>query len=92
VFDDNASQWEMWKADKDGYKTWLTGKITDTAHVVRSHGFRFRGQYEKELAAERDSGGITITDGIPGENAGTKVLLAEPASSIVTGVPEAPGA
>ncbi len=59
---------------------------------MRSHGFRFRGQYEKELAAERDMGGIEISDGIPGENAKHKILEAEAASSIVTGVAEAPGA
>jgi hypothetical protein len=82
----------MWKADKDGYKTWLTAKITDTAHVARSHGFRFRGQYEKELVADRDIGGIEITDGIPGENVKGKGPKTEPASTIVTGVPEAPGA
>ena len=92
LFDDNASQWEMWRQDKDAYKTWMIGKISDKQATVRSHGFRFRGQYEKELAAERDMGGIEISDGIPGENAKHKVLEAEAASSIVTGVAEAPGA
>ena len=92
VFEDNASQWEMWRQDKAAYTQWMTKKITDRTHTVRSHGFRFRGQYEKELVADRDVGGIEITDGIPGENAPSKVLRGEPASTIVTGVPEAPGA
>jgi pyruvate ferredoxin oxidoreductase delta subunit len=74
TFEDNASQWELWRRDKDGYRTWLTEKITDRAAVVRSHGFRFRGQYEEEIRQELDSGGIEITTGIPGENAARKAL------------------
>jgi pyruvate ferredoxin oxidoreductase delta subunit len=74
VFDDNASQWEMWRRDKDQYKAWLAKKTGDAAHVVRSHGFRFRGQYEQELAKDLDSGGMEITTGIPGENAAAKHL------------------
>ena len=27
LFDDNASQWEMWRQDKDAYKTWMLGKM-----------------------------------------------------------------
>jgi pyruvate ferredoxin oxidoreductase delta subunit len=72
VFDDNASQWEMWRQDKGQYHTWLVDKISDTRHVARSHGFRFRGQYQEEIKAELDSGGVTITAGIPGENADRK--------------------
>jgi pyruvate ferredoxin oxidoreductase delta subunit len=72
AFDDNASQWEMWRRDKEQYKAWLGKKTADTAHVVRSHGFRFRGQYEQELARDLDTGGIEITTGIPGENAAAK--------------------
>ena len=74
AFEDNASQWEMWRRDKDTYKTWMTGKITDKKHVVRSHGFRFRGQYEQEITQDLDLGGVEITAGIPGENAGSKKL------------------
>ena len=44
AFDDNGSQWQMWRRDKDQYQTWMTAKITDKKYVVRSHGFRFRGQ------------------------------------------------
>jgi hypothetical protein len=74
AFEDNKSQWEMWRQDKDRYKAWLTGKITDKAHVVRSHGFRFRGQYNEEIERELETGGIEITAGIPGENAASKKL------------------
>ena len=56
-FRDNASQWEMWRDDKDGYARWVSEKIT--ARPERSHGFRFRGQYEQqvpgELASSRDA-------------------------------------
>jgi hypothetical protein len=75
AFDDNASQWEMWRTDKDRYQTWLGEKIGDRVTTVRSHGFRFRGQYEEELKADRDTGGIEITQGIPGENAKHKTLV-----------------
>ena len=74
VFDDNASQWEMWRKDKGGYKTWMTSKIGDKNATVRSHGFRFRGQYEKELETNLDAGGFEITAGIPGENAQHKTV------------------
>jgi pyruvate ferredoxin oxidoreductase delta subunit len=72
AFDDNASQWEMWRRDPAAYRAWLTGKITDRRHVARSHGFRFRGQYGEELRAELDTGGVEITTGIPGKNADRK--------------------
>ena len=41
---------------------------------MRSHGFRFRGQYEQELEADLDIGGAEITAGIPGENAQHKTV------------------
>jgi pyruvate ferredoxin oxidoreductase delta subunit len=47
AFADNASQWEMWKKDKAGYKTWLQAKIA--AKPDRSHGFWIRGQYEEQI-------------------------------------------
>ncbi len=74
AFDDNASQWEMWRKDKARYQAWMTEKINDKKHVVRSHGFRFRGQYEEEIKRDLDAGGLEITAGIPGENAGSKRL------------------
>jgi pyruvate ferredoxin oxidoreductase delta subunit len=46
-FSDNASQWESWRKDKEGYKTWLLDKIKDRSE--RSHGFRYRGQYEEQV-------------------------------------------
>jgi pyruvate ferredoxin oxidoreductase delta subunit len=74
VFDDNASQWEMWRKDKNAYATWLGDKINDKVATVRSHGFRFRGQYDEELKRDLDAGGIEITAGIPGENAERKAI------------------
>jgi len=46
-FHDNASQWEMWRKDKEAYKVWLEDKIK--ARPERSHGFRYRGQYEEQV-------------------------------------------
>jgi pyruvate ferredoxin oxidoreductase delta subunit len=46
AFADNSSQWEAWRKDKDSYKKWLLGKIQN--HGDRTHGFRFRGQYEQQ--------------------------------------------
>jgi pyruvate ferredoxin oxidoreductase delta subunit len=46
-FGDNASQWEMWKKDKKEYETWLQSKIAGRRE--RSHGFRYRGQYEEQI-------------------------------------------
>jgi hypothetical protein len=52
----------------------MTGKINDKSHIVRSHGFRFRGQYDEEIKKDMDAGGIEITAGIPGENAAAKKI------------------
>jgi pyruvate ferredoxin oxidoreductase delta subunit len=97
AFEDNQSQWEMWRRDKDAYRVWLTEKIRDKATTGRSHGFRYRGQYEEELeAGELELGGAPLADGVPGENAKHKGGVVGAHSthhvSIVTGVPEAPGA
>ena len=46
-FSDNSSQWDSWKKDKEAYKVWLQDKIK--GHGERSHGFRFRGQYEQQV-------------------------------------------
>jgi hypothetical protein len=72
AFEDNASQWEMWRTDKAKYKTWMTDKIHSKEHITRSHGFRFRGQYEEEIKKDLDQGGVEIIAGIPGENAEAK--------------------
>ena len=97
AFDDNQSQWEMWRQDKDAYRVWASEKIKDKVTTVRSHGFRYRGQYEEELAeGELEVGGMPVTEGIPGENADAKGVRPKrhihKSTSIVTGVPEAPGA
>ena len=53
VFNDNASQYEHWKRDRDGYMQWLEGKIEESnaekADVGRTHGFYEVGAYEKEI-------------------------------------------
>ena len=46
-FSDNSSQWEAWRKDSTGYLQWLDGKIA--SRPERSHGFRFRGQYEEQV-------------------------------------------
>jgi pyruvate ferredoxin oxidoreductase delta subunit len=46
-FSDNASQWEDWRKDKAAYKVWLEDKIKTRSE--RSHGFRYRGQYEEQV-------------------------------------------
>ena len=33
----------------------MTEKISDKKHVVRSHGFRYRGQYEEEIKRELET-------------------------------------
>jgi len=53
-FNDNSSQWEAWRKDKTTYNTWLEQKIAKKED--RSHGFRFRGQYEEQLPAAMASG------------------------------------
>ena len=50
AFEDNASQWEMWRQDKAAYATWVAEKIADRPR--RSHGFHHVGQYEEEEAYE----------------------------------------
>jgi pyruvate ferredoxin oxidoreductase delta subunit len=53
VFNDNSSQYEHWKRDRDGYMKWLEGKIeasnAEKGDVGRSHGFYEVGAYEKEI-------------------------------------------
>jgi formate hydrogenlyase subunit 6/NADH:ubiquinone oxidoreductase subunit I len=46
-FHDNASQWEAWRKDKAAYDKWL--KETIAAKPERSHGFRYRGQYQEQV-------------------------------------------
>lgn len=52
AFTDNSSQYEMWKQDAPAYRTWLQEKIAQEKPAdQRSHGFRYRGQYEEQIAA-----------------------------------------
>ncbi len=46
-FQDNASQWQMYKKDPKEYKAWVQEKIQTRAE--RTHGFRYRGQYQEQV-------------------------------------------
>jgi pyruvate ferredoxin oxidoreductase delta subunit len=46
-FHDNASQWQAYRKDAEGYKSTLASLIA--TRPERSHGFRFRGQYEEQV-------------------------------------------
>ena len=48
AFTDNKSQWEMYKTDKTAYAAWVKEKIA--TRPERSHGFRYRGQYQQQVA------------------------------------------
>jgi pyruvate ferredoxin oxidoreductase delta subunit len=63
-FANNASQWEMWKKDKAAYQTWLQQKIA--AVPERSHGFRFRGQYEAQVST-------LVAEGLAGPGVGEEI-------------------
>ncbi len=67
AFADNASQWERWKQDRAGYAAWLQEKIRHRPE--RTHGFRYRGQYDQELLPMLEIAGGAGPDGeadIPG--------------------------
>jgi pyruvate ferredoxin oxidoreductase delta subunit len=51
VFHDNASQWEAWRKDPAGYARMVEETIAQRP-ADRSHGFRFRGQYQPQAAGE----------------------------------------
>jgi pyruvate ferredoxin oxidoreductase delta subunit len=48
-FTDNSSQWQAYRKDAEGYKSTLASLIA--TRPERSHGFRFRGQYEEQVPA-----------------------------------------
>ena len=48
-FSDNSSQWQAYRKDPEGYKSTLASLIANRPE--RSHGFRFRGQYEEQVPA-----------------------------------------
>jgi pyruvate ferredoxin oxidoreductase delta subunit len=64
AFTDNKSQWEMWKTDKAAYKTWVEAKIKERPE--RSHGFRYRGQYQEQVAKMGVTGAAENLDADPG--------------------------
>src|SRR2546428_6284351 len=70
AFNDNVSQWEAWRKDKPGYKTWLTATIGDKNTTVRPHGFRFRGNYDLEIKHNLHSRRADRTAGLPGARRG----------------------
>ncbi|MCH7626135.1 MAG: (4Fe-4S)-binding protein [Chloroflexi bacterium] len=53
-FTDNASQYDHWKSDRDGYMKWLEEKIAvakvEIGDAGRSHGFHQWGGYEQQIA------------------------------------------
>jgi pyruvate ferredoxin oxidoreductase delta subunit len=50
-FHDNKSQWEAYKKDRDAYLVWLEKTIESAEPIEkRSHGFRYRGQYQEQVA------------------------------------------
>ncbi|MBI3658858.1 4Fe-4S binding protein [Candidatus Acetothermia bacterium] len=54
-FDDNASEYEAWKKDKTTYVASVTEKIKNPQATLRSHGYRHRGQYQEEIAQEKEA-------------------------------------
>ncbi len=54
AFDDNSSQHDHWKRDRDGYMTWLdemigVAKSEKDVGAGRSHGFYEWGEYQKQI-------------------------------------------
>jgi hypothetical protein len=48
-FHDNDSQWAKFREDKDSYLKWLETTIARAEPIEkRSHGFRYRGQYQEQ--------------------------------------------
>jgi len=49
-FHDNNSQWAAFKKNKDAYLKWLETTIEKAEPIEkRSHGFRYRGQYQEQV-------------------------------------------
>ena len=53
-FRDNSSQWEAWRKDPDGYARFVQETIARKP-ADRSHGFRFRGQYQQQVPGELET-------------------------------------
>jgi pyruvate ferredoxin oxidoreductase delta subunit len=54
AFHDNASQWEAWRQDPDGYLRFVRETIAQRP-PERSHGFRYRGQYQAQVPGELEA-------------------------------------
>jgi len=49
-FHDNNSQWAEFKKDKNAYLNWLETTVQKASPIEqRSHGFRYRGQYQEQV-------------------------------------------
>ncbi|MGD0182473.1 MAG: hypothetical protein ABSC15_21870 [Terriglobales bacterium] len=49
-FHGNDSQWAAFEKDQDGYLKWLETTIKKAEPIEkRSHGFRYRGQYQEQV-------------------------------------------
>jgi pyruvate ferredoxin oxidoreductase delta subunit len=53
-FKDNASQWDAWRKGPEAYAQWVKETIAQRP-TDRSHGFRFRGQYEQQVPGVLDT-------------------------------------
>ncbi|HET6439527.1 MAG TPA: 4Fe-4S dicluster-binding protein [Anaeromyxobacter sp.] len=53
-FPDNSSQWEAWRKDPAAYQRWVAETIAHRP-ADRSHGFRFRGQYQQQVPGVLDA-------------------------------------
>ncbi|HTU03392.1 MAG TPA: hypothetical protein VMG58_16300 [Candidatus Sulfotelmatobacter sp.] len=56
AFADNSSQFEAYRRDPVAYKAWVEEKRQTPKPAMRSHGFRYKGQYEEELAQAAAAG------------------------------------
>jgi len=54
-FNDNASQWDAWTADKDGYNKWMTVLVEKQHSETRTHGFHHVGGYDDEIKATEEA-------------------------------------
>src|SRR5262249_32958512 len=77
VFDDNASQWEMWRKDKQKYQAWMADRVADQRPPVRSHAFRSGGMDKKELEKKSEEGAAKIPAATRGKNAQHKTNWGE---------------
>ena len=52
-FNDNASQYEHWRQDKEGYHRWMSDliQVQKASDAERSHGYHSPGKYEAESEA-----------------------------------------